>query len=449
MFIILLYMSMASSSLLLANTMRKKNKTPVARMFIYLLSALLYSGIMDSITLRGFIFSIPPDNSLYDVFYRSKDIPVFFIPVIFLLMSLVYINPNANIRNPKYLWFWVLPCISSVMWATNDWHGLLWKAYDIHTGKTDIGYYGYIHVAYLYACVFIGFYNFLRYALINSAAYFKQLIFIILGIIPPMVLSITSLFFTPLTPDDMVISFSATALFFWIAINKYGFCDITPIALKTIMDHMSEALVIIDKNLTVVDFNKKFVDLFGNSLKINIGNSFQEIAKTLEISYVEGAKDDPGCYNTYEYNNIKTQEKRYIINGSERFFEIEPAVVTMNKKNMGQIILFKDVTRHYESMAILREKNIQLDKYNTELKVQNEKIVELNQRLKELADMDGLTGIFNRRVFSEKYAEKVSKILKYTKHNIDIGNVEDFGIAIVDIDDFKKINDKYGACCRR
>lgn len=407
---------MASSSFLLVNSMLKKNKTPVGKMFIYLLSALLYSGLMDALTLRGFIFSLPNDNNLYDIFYRSKDIPIYFIPVIFLVMSLVYINPNINIRNPKYLCLWVVPIISSVMWATNDWHGLLWKVYDIHTGKTVIGYYGYFHVIYLYACVFIGFYNFLRYALINSSIYFKQLLFIILGIIPPMVLSVTSLFFKPLTPDDTVISFSFTAVFFWIAINTYGFCDITPIALKTIMDHMSEALIIIDRNFIIVDYNKKFFDLFGNLLKINLGSSFLDIAKALEISYVESAKDNPGFYSTDEYSNIKPQEKRYIIDDIEMFFEIEPAVITLNKKNMGQIILFKDVTRLHESMTAL----------------------------KELADKDGLTGVFNRRVFSEQYAERVSRILNYTRHTVDSHNIEDFGIAILDIDDFKKVNDKYG-----
>jgi diguanylate cyclase (GGDEF)-like protein len=57
------------------------------------------------------------------------------------------------------------------------------------------------------------------------------------------------------------------------------------------------------------------------------------------------------------------------------------------------------------------------------------------ERVKQLAYLDGLTGIFNRRFFEMRIAEEIERARRY-----------DFSLSVVmaDIDQFKKLNDEFG-----
>lgn len=65
----------------------------------------------------------------------------------------------------------------------------------------------------------------------------------------------------------------------------------------------------------------------------------------------------------------------------------------------------------------------------------NRKLIEANQALSELSRTDGLTGLFNRRVFDEEF----TRIFNLCKRSEIC-----FSVIILDIDFFKKINDTYG-----
>ena len=58
-----------------------------------------------------------------------------------------------------------------------------------------------------------------------------------------------------------------------------------------------------------------------------------------------------------------------------------------------------------------------------------------NARLYHLATVDGLTGLYVRRFFDRRYAEEVSRARRSAKY---------LCVLIVDVDDFKIVNDTYG-----
>ncbi len=62
-------------------------------------------------------------------------------------------------------------------------------------------------------------------------------------------------------------------------------------------------------------------------------------------------------------------------------------------------------------------------------------IKDMNERLTELSEKDMLTGIYNRRKIAEKLGEFVNHAQRYKT---------DFSVVMIDIDKFKKINDKHG-----
>jgi diguanylate cyclase (GGDEF)-like protein/PAS domain S-box-containing protein len=70
-----------------------------------------------------------------------------------------------------------------------------------------------------------------------------------------------------------------------------------------------------------------------------------------------------------------------------------------------------------------------------EQKRANEQILQLNSRLEQLAMTDELTGLLNRRSFFNRGAEEIRRSLRYHSP---------LSLLMVDIDDFKVVNDTYG-----
>jgi|GEM_PF-3194752 len=71
----------------------------------------------------------------------------------------------------------------------------------------------------------------------------------------------------------------------------------------------------------------------------------------------------------------------------------------------------------------------------TELRKVQEELEKSEQRFKELSMMDYLTSLYNRRHIFERIEELIERRNRFN---------ETFAIAIIDLDHFKKINDKYG-----
>ena len=72
---------------------------------------------------------------------------------------------------------------------------------------------------------------------------------------------------------------------------------------------------------------------------------------------------------------------------------------------------------------------------NTKLCETNFKLEKLNIKLKELSNCDPLTQVYNRRYFSEISKKMLS---------LSSRNCQNLGVIILDIDNFKNINDTYG-----
>ena len=92
------------------------------------------------------------------------------------------------------------------------------------------------------------------------------------------------------------------------------------------------------------------------------------------------------------------------------------------------------------------------EELNTELEnkvaERTREIETLNEHLRHQAERDGLTGVYNRRFFNEYFVIELRRAEAYFKHGtndrLPTNNEMNFGLAIIDIDHFKEINDCHG-----
>lgn len=83
----------------------------------------------------------------------------------------------------------------------------------------------------------------------------------------------------------------------------------------------------------------------------------------------------------------------------------------------------------------------------TKIRTRTHEIELLNNKLRLQAELDPLTGIYNRRFFSEYLEIELRRALNRIEHKTLLpqnGNDMNFGLAIIDVDHFKRVNDNYG-----
>ena len=87
------------------------------------------------------------------------------------------------------------------------------------------------------------------------------------------------------------------------------------------------------------------------------------------------------------------------------------------------------------------ERNMDEIKY---LKKENKQLKEEIEKLKDLVTIDFLTKVYNRHAFSH-FLRSACKEVKWTaEHMSRRQRREHFSLLLIDIDDFKKFNDKFG-----
>lgn len=113
-------------------------------------------------------------------------------------------------------------------------------------------------------------------------------------------------------------------------------------------------------------------------------------------------------------------------NVKDNIFSCLGVPITINKSLLGFILI-----QHSEKDYFTKDHALFLESLSNHIGVAIENNQLYNQ-IKEIAYQDGLTGIFNKRYFFDTIEEK--------------GNLQDvnYSIVMVDLDDFKFINDTYG-----
>lgn len=316
------------------------------------------------------LFNIAPITFDYFAY-----IGICFLPVSLFFTSSVFANTKIEFKK-KHLLLFIVPIISLIVLWTNDYHHLFYKVYSTNLNDTITGPYTIVHYIYTYGLFAISIINLLRYSVKNAGFFSKQSILIVVGVLIPIVVNVLGTFnIIPMTIYITPICFAFTILFFAIAIFKFEFLTVTPIALQKIVDRISDGYIVINEDDLIIDFNQTFLKIFGLE-KVNIRNQnfYDFIAK---FNYFNFKKNDlEKCIRKVKTSNDTYHFEKKLID-KEKYFHIEINAIKSEKKFLGILILFKDTTQHMLDLKTIRN--------NQNMLMERERLASLGQLIGGIA----------------------------------------------------------------
>ena len=350
---------------LLVYVLKIKNKTSLQNIFC--LDLLCVFIICVGVILQAILSklcNIPAIN-----FENYIYIGTCFLPVCILFTGKIFSNPNYKLKRID-LFTLIIPITSLIILWTNNFHHLFYKVYSTNISKCVYGNWLIIHNIYSYTLLLIGIIYIIKASGKTSGFFSKQSLLIIAGMSIPIVVNVLGTFkIIPMSVFITPISFAFAMVFFALAIFKFKFLGIAPIALRTVVNRMSDSYIILDENYVVTDFNNTFLNIF--KLKDeNIRD--KNIIKFLEHHQDYGV--DIAEFKQY-LNSVKGRTETVSFEQGilpfNKFFTVEINNI-MDKNNfLGILILFKDITQH--------KQDIQTIQNNQDMLMEKERLASLGQ----------------------------------------------------------------------
>lgn len=344
--ILILMLTTIIITILLIYLLNKKDIKYQTTKIFTIMCLLMLSWLISIILQASFSKTLNIDPIYFD--YLAY-ISICFLPVCFLLLSIAFENTKFKF-NKRILLLLIVPTLSLLILWTNNIHHLFYITYSTNISDASYGSYFLIHTIYSYVLIGFGVINLIRYSIKNSGFFSRQSVILMLGVIIPVIINVLgtfgiikmSIYITP-------ISFALAILFFALAIFKFDFLKVAPIALQRVVDRISDAYLVVNEDNIVTDFNQTFLNLFNlhssevrnKNLKVLFNNLGIEIP-----SIIKAIKKSQSTQDT-----IFLEEHFHKIN---KYFNIEVNGITNKGNFLGTLILLKDITQHTQDMQTIK-----------------------------------------------------------------------------------------------
>ncbi|MEM7029245.1 MAG: histidine kinase N-terminal 7TM domain-containing protein [Chloroflexota bacterium] len=199
-------------------------------------------------------------------------IAIVLLPVCWLIFAAQYTSQRGWFTEQyhRVAFLFVIPFITLLLVWTNEYHHLIWTHIQLDTNgafpmfKASYGTWFWVHLAYSYGALLLGSVWFL-FMLIHSARLYRlQAIVNLVAVSVPWVGNY--LYLTRAAPIDLTpFSFAISGLVFAYSLFYLGFLEIIPIARRTIVEGMEDAIIVFDQQHRLIDINQAAKQLIGPS----------------------------------------------------------------------------------------------------------------------------------------------------------------------------------------
>jgi diguanylate cyclase (GGDEF)-like protein/PAS domain S-box-containing protein len=288
-------------------------------------------------------------------------------PVFFLIFILEYTNLEKRLTRRDRFFLWLIPIVTVVMAATNDWHRLLWTDFTPNPNEPGLLTYGHgawfwVFMGYTYFLVMAGM-AILIWAYIRFPRLFRSQIGILLiGSSFPVIGNILYVAgWGPVSDLDLTpVTLALTSLVLTLGIFRFQLFELVPVARDALVESMSDGVLVLDEQNRILDINPAAAKLIGIAQKAALGQPATNILgawpgivsrylNTLHAQAEVCVSEDPPAYAEIRISPI------YNRGGALRGRLITMRGITQNK--LAQLAM----ERHARAMAALYESSLEIN----------------------------------------------------------------------------------------
>ena len=223
----------------------------------------------------------------------------------------------------------------------------------------------------------------------------QGVILLVCLLLPLLVSSLYLLGITPIPYFNFTpIAFSFSGLLISWNIFSFRFLDIAPFAKDVVFKTIQVGIIVLDKEGRIIDLNSAAEEIVGRFSVHKVGIPIIKIFPIFKPLI-----------------NLPSDEQTEIVleeNEGKEYYDTRISLVLDKKKHiLGRVITLNNISER----------------------------VKLYKQVKEASMRDSLTGVSNRRAFLERGENEIARTLRHKKH---------LSVIMIDIDNFKSINDKMG-----
>lgn len=337
-----------------------------------------------------------PDLARMQAMLRLQYLGIPFVPYFWVGLAWSYLEPRG--MPPRWhLALLGLSLLVLLAFQSNELHHQYYTqlAYrreaDLAIAVIGKGVGYWFNIAYLNLSTLMGVLLLFRAWRQSVSLYRQQALLLLLGSLLPWLFHLLYQFgLSPHGIDLSPFGLAATGLVFAVACLRHSVLDVLPLARDLVFDGIAEGVIVLDLRQRIVDFNRAargFFPLLDHSLIGTEGLHLPEVPALAQALRQMAPCIHEGGGQRLEVRHQPLRDRRGQV--------------------VGSALLVQDVT---EKLALLDE-------------------------LRALATLDGLTGCYNRRHLLE-LAER--ELLRARRHQRALS------VLIIDLDDFKQINDSQG-----
>ena len=325
-------------------------------------------------------------------------------PLLMLWFTFEFLDFDPSYKKPLFIGLGVFGAIVLLLQWTTLRHGLMYQ----HPTAEAFGSLQVLHfkkgivyilwVIVLGVCIGSAALLFLR-ALGKAEGILKRQLQLVAAAfcIPLIVFLLYVMSVIPLPYDLTPFSFTVVSIMTTYALFGTDMFAFAPVSREKVFMSMEESCVIADEHGLIVDMNQRTNKILPILNSTAIGRPATEVFSMFPLLV--------DALNHREENIIEFDART--VGGPERVMVKISPIQSKSNKNTGYMIVFEDIT----------------------------KLNHMIDELKRYATLDDLTGLSNRRHFFEAIRPEVEK---------SISEGSSVGVIMLDIDDFKSVNDVYG-----
>ncbi len=357
-----------------------------------------------SIYLFGYLMIINSNNLQEMIFWNQiQYFGLPFISVLWLMVALLYTKTIYSLKINMILLLFSVPGITFFIRLTNSWHHFFYTKWEMrefagyYSLFMERGFWYYVNISYTILCLLLTVITYLMGYLKNKAGYTKPhfLVFLFASLLPFIGIVLVLFIYNDLSIDYSALIMPVSLLIISYGILKYDFLEIRTLARETIFENNFAGMLVLGPGKRIIDYNKAAKRFF-ESINISLNNYPIENILAREPKLLEIFESE----NSHDFS--------LVIDGEERFFEVD--VVVLGDSHDGNTRMLKSIR------DVTEERKIQ-------------------EKLKFLATVDSLSGLYNRAEFMNLAKAEFARAKM---------NNEDLSLLIMDLDNFKIINDTFG-----